>query len=976
MVDFTIDGNTFSAGDTATIAGVGTLQINSNGSFTFIPVANFNGTVPAATYTTTDGSGTNDTSNLNITVNPVNDDFTDADESFNVDEDTTLSDNILSGTSSADGPVTVSVFSVNGTSFTAGDSAVIPGIGTLQIDSDGALTFTPEANYNGPVPPVTYTTTDGSGNDDTSTLSITVDPVNDDFTDSNESFNINEDTPLSDTVLAGTSSVDGPVTVSDFTINGTSHSAGDTAIIPGVGTLQINSNGTFIFTPIANFNGATPAIDYTTTDGTGIDDTSTLSITVDPVNDDFTDADEAFNVNEDGNLNENILAGSSSVDGPLSISDFTVGGTTYNAGDVATLPGVGTLQINSDGTITFTPVANFNGTTPPIAYTVTDGSGNDDTSNVTITVDPVNDDFTDTDETFSVDEDNTLTDNVLSGTSSADGPVTIANFTVGGTTFSPGGTAIIPGVGTLQINVDGTFDFTPVANFNGPVPGVTYTTTDGSGNDDSSTLSITVNPVNDGPTTTGNIANQNANDGDTIAPVNVSTFFNDIDATDTLNFNDNGTLPPGLSIDPDTGIISGQIASDASTSGPYSVTITATDSGGQTAQQTFVWTVENPAPTANNNSTSISEDASTPISANLISTNTGSGIDSDPDNDVLSIDSIDGTQISGTTQIPGQLGTLTVDPNGDYQYNIDPTSNAVQSLAPGQSIFESFTYTVSDGQGGTATAQLVIEIIGANDAPTQSAAIPNQIIVEDEPITPLNVSDFATDIDNLDVLTFDDQGTLPPGLTLDPATGIITGTIDTELAGDGPFDVTVLVTDSHGATTEVSIQWNAATFFQFDAFNNIASDRFDTFNDEFMNFGGSRDLVLSQQIHTLAPEPILAGSATPGTVLVGRIYAADGSIIGEAKDTANSAGNWVINFNDVQLNSQVRIVIEHVATEEVALGDSNISLDVDTYRSLQLGTTQTESMTAGSILSSRPFSTVNEMGHQNINPLDLLTGDG
>ena len=79
---------------------------------------------------------------------------------------------------------------------------MIPGIGTLQIDSDGALTFTPEANYNGPVPPVTYTTTDGSGNDDTSTLSITVDPVNDDFTDSNESFNINEDTPLSDTVLA------------------------------------------------------------------------------------------------------------------------------------------------------------------------------------------------------------------------------------------------------------------------------------------------------------------------------------------------------------------------------------------------------------------------------------------------------------------------------------------------------------------------------------------------------------------------------------------------------------------------------------------------------------------------------------------------------------------------------------------------------------------------------------------------------
>ena len=102
MVDFTIDGNTFSADDTATIPGVGTLRVNSDGSFTFSPVGNFNGAVPTATYTTTDGSGTDDTSTLNITVDPVNDDFTDADESFSVDEDISLSDSVLTGTSSAD----------------------------------------------------------------------------------------------------------------------------------------------------------------------------------------------------------------------------------------------------------------------------------------------------------------------------------------------------------------------------------------------------------------------------------------------------------------------------------------------------------------------------------------------------------------------------------------------------------------------------------------------------------------------------------------------------------------------------------------------------------------------------------------------------------------------------------------------------------------------------------------------------------
>jgi T1SS-143 domain-containing protein len=55
------------------LAGVGTLVINTNGSYTFTPNANYNGTVPVATYTLTDGSGANDTSTLSITVTPVND---------------------------------------------------------------------------------------------------------------------------------------------------------------------------------------------------------------------------------------------------------------------------------------------------------------------------------------------------------------------------------------------------------------------------------------------------------------------------------------------------------------------------------------------------------------------------------------------------------------------------------------------------------------------------------------------------------------------------------------------------------------------------------------------------------------------------------------------------------------------------------------------------------------------------------------
>ncbi len=92
-------------------------------------------------------------------------------------------------------------------------------------------------------------------------------------------------------MLAGTSSVDGPVTVADFTVGGTTYTPGTTVNLTE-GDLTINADGSFTFTPAADFNGTVPAVTYTTTDGSGTDDTSTLSITVTPVNDDFTDADE------------------------------------------------------------------------------------------------------------------------------------------------------------------------------------------------------------------------------------------------------------------------------------------------------------------------------------------------------------------------------------------------------------------------------------------------------------------------------------------------------------------------------------------------------------------------------------------------------------------------------------------------------------------------------------------------------------
>ena len=120
--------------------------------------------MPTVTYTVTDGSGTDVTSTLNISVTPVNDSFTDANETV-IDQrrhrgHRQRADRHFERRRPGQRgqlhhrrrPLTL-----------AGSTATIANVGTLVIGANGAYTFTPAANYNGTVPTVTYTVTDGSG---------------------------------------------------------------------------------------------------------------------------------------------------------------------------------------------------------------------------------------------------------------------------------------------------------------------------------------------------------------------------------------------------------------------------------------------------------------------------------------------------------------------------------------------------------------------------------------------------------------------------------------------------------------------------------------------------------------------------------------------------------------------------------------------------------------------------------------------
>ncbi|MEM9358715.1 MAG: cadherin-like domain-containing protein, partial [Pseudomonadota bacterium] len=259
-------------GSTATITGVGNLVIETNGDFTFTPAANYNGPVPTATYTISDGNGGTDTADLSFAnVTPVNDaPVAIHDGPVSVVENTPVTGNVLGNDSDPDGDtLTVTQFTVAGIpgTFAAGSTATIPGVGTLVILANGDATFTPATNYTGPVPTATYTVSDGNGGIDTADITFNdVVPSNSPPTAVDDVAVTDENRPVTIPVLANDSDSDGD-TLNVTTANATN------------GTVVINADGTVTYTPTPGFVG-TDAISYAVSDGNGGTATATVTVTV------------------------------------------------------------------------------------------------------------------------------------------------------------------------------------------------------------------------------------------------------------------------------------------------------------------------------------------------------------------------------------------------------------------------------------------------------------------------------------------------------------------------------------------------------------------------------------------------------------------------------------------------------------------------------------------------------------------------
>ncbi|MGH3788183.1 MAG: tandem-95 repeat protein [Pseudonocardiaceae bacterium] len=290
-----------------------------------------------------------------------------------------------------------------------------------------------------------------------------------------------------------TTSEDTPLTVPAPGVLGNDTGGPLTAALvtePAHGTLTLNSNGSFTYTPAANYTGP-DSFTYSATNGTTTSAPATVTITVNPVNDAPGAVDDAATTAEDTAVDIDVVGNDTDVDTPNpDLRTVSLAGVTG-----------GTAVVLPDGsTVRFTPAPNANSSTTPggfsFTYRANDGTlDSANTATVRITVTAVNDAPVAVADAYQTDVETPLTvpaPGVLSNDTDTD--------TEGSALTAVLGTA--PANGTLTLNTNGSFSYTPREGFNGPDT-FTYTARDGALASAPATVTITVGPILPACTITG-----------------------------------------------------------------------------------------------------------------------------------------------------------------------------------------------------------------------------------------------------------------------------------------------------------------------------------------------------------------------------------------------------------------------------------------------------------------------------------------
>ncbi|WP_061017876.1 Ig-like domain-containing protein [Vibrio splendidus] len=303
------------------------------------------------------------------------------------------------------------------------------------------------------------------------------------FVDSNNdaigdtvSFITDEDTPVSGTLSA-----------SDEDGDSLSFSK---STEPSNGTVVIDENGDWTYTPNENYNG-NDSFTVEVSDGQGGIDTITVNIGVTPINDLPVGEDVSVTTDEDTPVN-----------GSLNATDTDNDQLTFSKG---TEPSNGSVVVDENGNWTYTPDENYNGS-DSFTVVVDDGQGGTDTITVDVGVVSSNDAPDVDSNSITVAEESTNTSLGLSAPTDADGDsltITVTGLPSLGTVTLADGTALTNGMTLTTTELEG-LEYDAPADYNGTdaVGSFTYSVDDGQGEANSvqtGSVSIGVTEINDAP---------------------------------------------------------------------------------------------------------------------------------------------------------------------------------------------------------------------------------------------------------------------------------------------------------------------------------------------------------------------------------------------------------------------------------------------------------------------------------------------
>ena len=576
---------------TITAAGApanGTAQIAGT-RVTYTPAAGFVGT-DQFTYTIKNTKGLTATATVHATVNAA--------EALPVPQDD-------AATTPFGSAITIKVLAndrdPNGFALTVA-GVTTPEHGTVRINTDGTLTYTPVPGFSGS-DQFSYTITDGHGGTATAHVTIVVQaplpPIA-----RNDAATTSLATPVVVAVLANDSEPNG------YALSVTSVST------PANGTAKLNADGTITYSPQRTFTGS-DTFTYSIGNGHGGTATATVNISIVPpappiANDDtaataYATAVDVYVLSNDTDPNKYFLTVTS-----------------------ASVPGHGSAVVNPTGTITYTPQAGFSGS-DTFSYTISNGHGGTASANVTVTVQQPNAPLAAADSAATPFNTPVVISVLANDTDPKNLPLSVTQVTT-------------PPNGIATINGNGTVTYTPKPTFSG-TDTFNYTVSNGSS---TASAKVTVTVAAPPPP----VAQPDSATTAFKTPVSISVLTNDSDpnnlalsvsqvtqpANGTAAINSNGTItytPQGTFTGSDS----------------FNYTVT---NGGATASAKVSVTVQAPLPPV-----AVNDSASTPfgvpVTVNVLAN------DSDPQALPLSVVSI--TQPTVGSAVLNANGTVTFTPN-------------------------------------------------------------------------------------------------------------------------------------------------------------------------------------------------------------------------------------------------------------------------------------------------------------------------